>query len=155
MYTKDSGKKVKLTDLGFTLTIKERFMKDIGLETSKVDKALNDGLMGVVTKESFRKEEKKASGFTIGQMAVITQALGKKISYQELGSMSGRLDAAIRESGSTARCTVKVNIFGRMAADTREDISTTRSMGMESILGLTEGSLKVNGFMGGARAKEN
>ena len=80
IFTTDNGSMIKvaflkfynkLLDLGYTFTLMEPNMKEIGRMISKMEMASNSGLMAHNTKEHMFKERRKVTVYLDGQMDLI------------------------------------------------------------------------------------
>ena len=130
-------------------------MRATGSTTSRVDRALNGGLMGATMKGSFTKGGNMVREYTSGPMAATTQVHGKITNCRGMESTSGPQGGATLGNGSTARCTVKANTFGRTDANTKGGTSTTKNMGPGSTVGPMDGSLTASGSMEDERGRVN
>lgn len=151
-FMKANGIRIWPTDLAFTFTLLEQYMKGTGRTTFSMVLEFNYGLTKANIKEIIDLVRNMDKENILGQMAVIIRVLGIVIRFQVPGNIYGWMEEHILVNGWITRCMERLTIFGKMVGNMMDTMPLIKSKALENIIGLTEDVFKVDGST--ARGKE-
>ncbi len=107
MFTKENGRKTKLTAMAFTSIRMEPSMRVIGKKISSMDMEKKHGQMELAMKENIEKEKKTAMGNSFGQTAQHTTESSLTTIFMGREFTHGQTADSTMASGKTTRCMAK------------------------------------------------
>ena len=126
IFTKESGKTIKLMVSAFTDILMVQSIEATGLKINSMERELRPGQTNLNMKVTLLMEQSTAQGSSLGLTARATKANSSSTISVDMVNIDGETRDAIKEPGKIIRCMAVGNSHGRMAANTLVTITKTK-----------------------------
>mmetsp|Transcript_35447 Transcript_35447/g.41347 ORF Transcript_35447/g.41347 Transcript_35447/m.41347 type:complete len:234 (+) Transcript_35447:55-756(+) len=147
MYMKETGSQTRPMVKENTLMLTEQSIKVTGMKIDSKAMVLRDGQMERNTRESTTMARSMEEANSAGLMVLVTMESLKTTQLKATASMNGLMAEDMKARGRAIRWMAKVHSAGKTEESTKEIIWTIRNMDMASLTGQMEEDTKDTGKM--------